>query len=306
MKIRLGIWTILATAAFGQTPAPPAPPSPPRARSVATISNRPAYLGISTMDIDSERASALKLKDVRGAEVKSVVDDSPASKAGFKEGDVILEFNGQPVEGGAQLTRMVRETPVGRTVKVGIWRNGAAMSLNATLEPGKGMVIDGGSTWVMPEVRMPEIRIPDIPVIEMPRMELSYDNAMLGISAEALSRDGQLAEFFGVKEGVLVKSVNHNSAAEKAGIKAGDIIVKIEDNHIVTSRDITAALRANRSKKTVTVTVVRNKKETPLTVNVEMGLNAPNVKALVIAPRVHFVSPALKRAIVVLRPQNVI
>jgi serine protease Do len=66
-----------------------------------------------------------------------------------------------------------------------------------------------------------------------------------------------------------VKSVNRNSAAEKAGIKAGDVIVKIDDEKVGTSREITTALRSARSKKTVTVTVVRAKREMPLTVTVE-------------------------------------
>ena len=92
---------------------------------------------------------------------------------------------------------------------------------------------------------------------------------MLGIIGESLGPEEQLAEFFGVKDGVLVKSVNKDSAAEKAGIKAGDVIVKVDDTKVTTSREITSALRAPRSKKTVTVTVVRAKKEMPMTVTIE-------------------------------------
>src|SRR5262249_48615177 len=126
MRMNFGISTILtasliAPAAFSQTTPPP-----PRTRSIASVSERPAYLGVGAKDIDSERAGALKLKEARGAEVTSVLDDSPAAKAGFKEGDVVLEFNGQPVEGSTQLTRLVRETPVGRQVKIAVWRNGAS------------------------------------------------------------------------------------------------------------------------------------------------------------------------------------
>jgi serine protease Do len=287
MKTTLAISTILtasliAPAAFSQA-------STPRARSIATVSERPAYLGIGAKDIDTERATALKLRDVRGAEVTSVLDDSPAAKAGFKEGDVVLEFNGQPVEGSAQLTRLVRETPVGRQVKVAVWRNGSAQTLTPTLEASKGMVI-GGGTWVMPEMRMPEITIPPIPPMDMPHMEMSYTNPMLGIYGESLGQQEQLAEYFGVKEGVLVKSVTRNSGAEKAGIKAGDVIVKVEDARISNSRDITAALRANRSKKTVTVTVVRNKKEMPVTVTIESSASTGNVRAFYI-PRTMVVRP---------------
>ena len=290
MRMTLGICSVLAAsllapAAFSQATAP-------RARTIATVAERPSYLGIGAKDVDSDRATALKLKDVRGAEVTSVLDDSPASKAGFKEGDVVLEFNGQAVEGSAQLTRMVRETPVGRQVKVAVWRNGATQTLTPTLEASKGMVITGGGTWIMPEMRMPEITIPPIPPIEIPRFEMSYQNPMLGVYGESLGQQEQLAEFFGVKDGVLVKAVTKNSGAEKAGIKAGDVIVKVEDTKISSSRDITSALRANRSKKTVTVTVVRNKKEMPLTVTIEAATGTGNVRArMILGPLV--ISPVV-------------
>lgn len=293
--------SVLVAAASLLTPAAFAQSRAPRARSIATVSDRPSYLGIGAQDVDSERASALKLKDVRGAEVRNVVEDSPASKAGFKEGDVVLEYNGQPVEGSAQLTRLVRETPVGRQVKITVWRNGASQTLTATLEPSKSMVFEGG-TWTMPEVRIPEIQIPPIPPVEIPRFEMSYQNPVLGIFGESLGQQPQLAEFFGVTEGVLVKSVTRNSGADKAGIKAGDVIVKVEDTKVNTSRDITAALRNNRSKKTVTVTVVRNKKEMPLTVTVETAGNTGNVRARMFSVPMVVRPVVISKPIVVTRP----
>ena len=66
-----------------------------------------------------------------------VDENSPAAKAGIKEGDVVLEYNGQPVEGGEQLSRLVRETPIGRQVKVGVWRNGSMQTLTAGVEAHK-------------------------------------------------------------------------------------------------------------------------------------------------------------------------
>ena len=129
----------------------------------------------------------------------------------------------------------------------------------------KGGVIthdDGAWTFTMPPM-------PPIPQIEMPRFNMAYRSPMLGIEGESLQSQAQLAEFFGVKDGVLVKAVTRNSAAEKAGIKAGDVIVKVDDSKVSSSTEITRALRELRSKKTFTVTVVRNKKEMPLTVTME-------------------------------------
>jgi len=93
---------------------------------------------------------------------------------------------------------------------------------------------------------------------------------MLGIVGEALGQEDQLAEFFGAQGGgVLVRSVKKGSAAEKAGIKAGDVITKVEDSKVASSTEITRVLRGLKSKKTFGVTVIRNKKEMPVTVTME-------------------------------------
>ncbi|HEX6908535.1 MAG TPA: PDZ domain-containing protein, partial [Terriglobales bacterium] len=83
-----------------------------------------SYLGIDTRDVTHERMVALKLNEERGVEITMVDQDAPAGKAGLREQDVILSFNGQPVEGVAELRRMIHETPPGRTVTLGISRNG--------------------------------------------------------------------------------------------------------------------------------------------------------------------------------------
>jgi serine protease Do len=221
-----------------------------------------SYLGIGVADITAERAKALNLKEERGAEVTNVAKDSPASKAGIKESDVVLEYDGAAVHGIEQLTRLVRETPVGRQVKIAVWRNGAAQTLTATIEARRGTVIrSDGFDLAVPFLRPPQI--------EIPQFQMTWQNPVLGIEGESLRSQEQLADFFGVKEGVLVKLVRKNSAAEKAGIKAGDVVVKLDDSTVATPQEITRALRALGSKRTFTVTVVRNKKEIPLTVTME-------------------------------------
>ena len=224
------------------------------------------YLGIGGLDVSPERAKALNLKEERGVEVSSLAEDGPAAKAGVKQGDVVLEFNGQPVEGTAQFQRLVRETPVGRQVKIAVWRSGAALSLTATVGENRQTTVfgpgDGSWNFSMPE-------IPAMPNIDIPQFQMNLQNPMLGIVGEPLGREEQLAEFFGVQEGVLVRSVKKGSAADKAGVKAGDVITKVDDSKVATSAEITRALRGLKSKKTFGVTVVRNKKEMPLTVTME-------------------------------------
>src|SRR5687768_6464668 len=72
------------------------------------------YLGVNVAEVDTDRARELKLKEERGVEIKKVEPGSPAEKAGLKEADVVLEYNGQRVEGTESFMRMVRETPSGR------------------------------------------------------------------------------------------------------------------------------------------------------------------------------------------------
>jgi serine protease Do len=283
----------LLTPAFGQ--------QTPRQRTVA-VSTGSGYLGIGAQDIDAERAKALKMSEVRGAEIKNVIEESPAAKAGFKEGDVVLEYNGQRVEGIDQLTRMVGETPAGRQVKVQVLRNGATVTLTPTLETGRQMMVGGGS-WSMPEIRIPDMTIPAMPPMDMPRMQMSFQSPMLGITGESLSQEEQFAEFLGVKDGVLVKSVTKDSAAEKAGLKAGDVIVKVDDSKVGSTREITVVLRSVRGKKTFTLTVVRNRKEMPVTVTVETG-STGGIRAMRIGPmRMNVPVVTVSLPIVVNRPQ---
>ena len=273
MRTYLGLSIAMAALAALAAPAARAQAGQNGMRGANSVTMRAPYLGIGVQDIDADRAKALKLKEVRGVEVTRVDEDSPAGKAGFQKGDVVLEYNGQAVEGGEQLARLVRETPIGRQVKIGVWRAGASVSLTPTVEANRMMGFSANGPW-MPDVQipMPNFNMPDI---EIPRFQPMYQSPMLGIEGEALGQEQQLAEYFGVKDGVLVKAVTHNSAAEKAGIKAGDVIVKVEGSHVATTREITSLLRSARGKTTVNVTVVRNRKEMDLPVTLEAAMGAP-------------------------------
>jgi serine protease Do len=237
-----------------------------RSRTYAVQAAGSSYLGIGVVEVTPDRARTLNLRDARGAEV-SLVENGPAAKAGVREGDVVLEYNGSPVEGVEQFVRMVRETPPGRAVKLTVWRNGAAQNLMVTVGERQGTVLNtpGG-----------RIRIPEMPPIEIPRFEWSWQNSMLGIEGESLGAARQLAEFFGVRDGVLVRQVLRNTPAEKAGLKAGDVITRVDGTNVGSTREITSQLRsAARANRTVTLTVVREKHEIPVTVTLDQGPNPP-------------------------------
>jgi S1-C subfamily serine protease len=92
-------------------------------------------------------------------------------------------------------------------------------------------------------------------------------SGMLGIECESLS--SQLAAYFGVKEGVLVSAVTKDSPAEKAGMRAGDVIVKVDGEAVTSTHEIAGLVRAGRNKRTFPVVVVRDKKEVTLSVTIE-------------------------------------
>lgn len=218
-----------------------------------------SFLGIGVQEIDSKRAKEIGLKEEYGVEITRVEENSPASKAGLQKGDVVLEYNGQRVEGTEQFIRLVRETPVGRTVKLLVFRGGSTITLTATTEARKG--VRRGEDFNF-RFEMPEFRMPDLP-----RAYMGWRSATIGVEAETL--DSQLAEFFGVKEGVLVRSVIKGSPAERAGIRAGDVIVKVDGKKVASPRDITSELRSKRDQESVPLTVVREKKEITVNVTVE-------------------------------------
>src|SRR5258705_6450591 len=118
----------------------------PKVMKVSTAGT--SFMGVMVQEIDSDRAKALKLREEAGVEVTRVETESPAEKGGLKVGDVVMQFNGQRVEGMEQFSRMVRETPPGRDVKLEIVRSGAPQTVvvkvgarKSPLKLGEGMMI---------------------------------------------------------------------------------------------------------------------------------------------------------------------
>jgi len=214
-----------------------------------------SYLGVDISDVTTERLAVLKLKEEKGVEVTMVDQDAPAGKAGIKEHDVILSMNGTAIESGAQLRRMIHETPAGRVVTFGLSRDGQPMTVKVQLsDKHKEFTPSSDFHFNIPEIHIPDI---DIPRIEMMTVTSSMRS---GLTLENITQ--QLGEFFGVKNGngVLVRSVEKGSRAEKAGFRAGDVIVKVNDEAVHDTSDFTHAVHS-REGKSVSVSVMRDKKE---------------------------------------------
>jgi len=244
----------------------------PESPALATHTSQ-GYLGIETHDIDNERAVALKLKDASGAEITIVDHDAPAGKVGLRVHDVILQMNGQQIQGVEQLHRMLRETPAGRNVTLLISRDGQQQTINvqladrAKIEQDAWTQIhtvpdpddDGSVTLVGPSGHGAGSGFFGAFAIGTPSVGVELDT--LG---------SQLADYFGVKDGqgLLVKRVAENSPAATAGLKAGDVITKVNGESVPTLNTWAKAIHANRGKQ-VQVTIVRNRKEQ--TLNMQAG-----------------------------------
>jgi len=270
-----GVFAAAMAFAWQPAPDPPAPPRPPAAlgaeiERAVRLSLGGSFLGVGVAEVDAERAKALKLKEERGVEITNIEEGSPAAKAGLQKGDVVVEFNGQRVEGTEQFVRLVRETPAGREIKLSLSRGGAAQTVVATVEKRK--LTGRSGSFVMPRINIPDVHIqmPDIP-----RAMMSWRSAMLGIEAESV--DSQLAGYFGVKEGVLVRSVLKGSAAEKAGLKAGDVITKVDAAKVSSPREITNAIRSKQGG-TFPLTLVRDRKEMTLNVTLEAARSEREIR----------------------------
>jgi len=251
--------TALAMPAAGGDPQPetPAAPFPP----AHLYAPGKSYLGIDIQDVTKDRVSALKLKEERGVEIITVDADAPAGKVGLREHDVILQFNDTAVESEEQLRRLIRETPPGRTITLGISRDGVPTKVSVQLAEHSKVVAESAPRIIVP-------RIPQLPRngMDLPLIQMQPYSSSLGAQTENLTR--QLGDYFGVKngEGILVRSVEKGSAAEKAGLKAGDVIIRADNEKLTDRSDLTQILRKHRGGGPLNLVVVRDKHEQPITV----------------------------------------
>ncbi len=227
-----------------------------------------SYLGVDTRDVTADRLGQLHLNEERGVEVTMVDQDAPAGKSGIKEHDVIVSINDQKVESVEQLRRMIREIPAGRTISIGISRDGKPMTLKAQLAQHNRMPnMDQSFNFTVPPINIPAIHIPpmNMPDIDVPvNVLVIHSPVRSGLMVENLTP--QLGEFFGVKSGngVLVRTVEKGSRAEQAGFHAGDVIVKVNGSAVNDCSDFTRLLRSRNENK-ASVTVMRDRKEQTLT-----------------------------------------
>ena len=233
------------------------------------------YLGVLVGDIDNESANKLKLKEVRGAVVTLIDHDAPAAQVGLRVNDVLLELNGQRIESAEAFGRMMREIPAGRKITVLISRDGSTQTLTVELADRKKMETDvwnklnNGSDISSPVTGLGILGglSGDAPLpggFHMPFV----GNSTLKVGAVVEPLTSQMAEYLGVPNGLMVKQVGKKSEAAAAGMKAFDVILKVGAESVATVSDWERAMRSNQGKS-VAVTVLRDKKQQVLTLQVD-------------------------------------
>lgn len=222
-------------------------------------------LGLTLAVFDSGQLGISVSDTANGVRVDTVHASSPAEKAGIREGDLVVEFDGERVRSAMQLTRLVRETPEGRQVAVAVMRDGKRQTLQATPEeapfPGDPMGRWREYRVVPPIYRYDNPRQYRLPDMFEFRDRVPMSRGRLGITVQSLTPD--LEEYFGVKNGgALVSSVTRNSVGSRAGIKPGDVITSINGRSVSDSSDLMRELRDLDGE--VTIVVMRDKKEVTL------------------------------------------
>jgi predicted metalloprotease with PDZ domain len=234
----------------------------------------PGYLGVDVTDVDTDKAQALKLKDVHGALITLIDHDAPAGQVGLKVNDVVLSVDGQNVADADALRRMLRDIPPGRKISLEISRDGNVQTLGVQLVDRKVMEhdiwtrLDIDVDGIAPVAPPPTMGLTgsDAPISSGFHMSLFTSTLNVGALIEPLT--SQMAEYLGVQGGLMVKQVARKSEAAAAGFKAFDVILKIGADAIATSADWDRDLRSNVGKP-VQVTIMRNKKQQTLTLQVD-------------------------------------
>ena len=232
---------------------------PGERRELMFLDGRGSRLGVMVQDLDATDKTG-------GVRVDSVDPESPAEKAGLKTGDVVVEYDGERVRSARQFTRLVQETPEGRQVPLAVLRDGKRQALTATPEARAfswEMNIDGDRIRRDVERGLREFRM-DMPPMRF-RWDHDFDDLLapssrrrLGISVDSMGN--QLSQYFGASEGgALITSVEPGSAAEKAGLKAGDVITSINGERVRDAEQVLDTMR-EVGDGDVTIGYLRDKK----------------------------------------------
>jgi len=206
-------------------------------------SGKKAWLGIYMQDLTDDIAEALDLEFDKGVLINDVIDDSPAEEAGLEEGDVIVRFDRKLIEDIDALTSAMKEKEPGDEVTLEILRDDVRKDFTVTL-------------GTVAEFKDKKFSLKNMPNIYFDKSQITTKSGgYLGVTLQSLGK--QLAEYFEVDEGVLITEVEEKTPAEEAGLKAGDVIVKVDGKDIDSPSDVSEIIREHEEGDEVEIAVVR-------------------------------------------------
>jgi serine protease Do len=197
---------------------------------------RRGWLGVQVQNVTDEIAISLGLQEPKGALVAKVSPDSPAAAAGLQPSDVILSFDGQPIDNMRSLPRAVAATAIGKSVAIELLRKGSPMGVTATV----GRLPEGEEADEATQSE-PGLEEEPAPPTEPEREDL------LGLSIAPLTED--LRDRYGIGpsiEGVVITEVKPDSPAAQKNVKPGDVIVEVTQEKVTQPQDVKARLLAVR------------------------------------------------------------
>ena len=229
-------------------------------------------IGASVRDVEGPARPGNE-PTAHGAEIDSVRGESPAARAGLRPDDIIVELDGERVRSARQLARLISETPPGRTVKAVVVRDGQPLDVELTPEARSDSRVLG--PWMEGLERLGRDVREMIPHVELPEVEVQILRrpGRLGVRVHELS--SQLAEYFGVRTGVLVASVLEDSPAAEAGVKAGDVITTVDGWTVNDPRDLRGRVESIEDGKDFTIGLVRDRRELTETATIAEPQESP-------------------------------
>ena len=256
-----------------------------QSQSQAQSKSKKGWLGVGIQEMTPSMSKDYELGNRRGLLITSVVEKSPADDAGLREDDIILTFNGKSVELSEEFSRTVRKTERGTKVKLLIMRDGKEKQIELTIGKRKRR-----HSFVWSDDN---------------NFQFFMGRPQLGVQVHDLN--GDLAEYFKVNrdDGVLIIEVTEDSPAESAGLKAGDVITRIDDEKISSHEDLIETLEDYEDGDVTSVQFVRKGKTQKVEVELEGSdfhnlhffgsglhkgrrLHVPNPPRIEIAPKMRF------------------
>jgi serine protease Do len=262
------------------------------------------YIGVQTQEVTRDNFAKFGLSNVRGVAVEKVMEKSPAESAGIRAGDVIVKFNGDEVTSVRKLTRLIGEVDPDHQAALTVLRDGREQ--NITVRVGKrpaSELSNGNFEFNMPQ--MGNMKLPDLK--NMPQLQNMPDfqnmpdlqnlpngqfrsfslpdgqgwswssfqgGRQIGVGITPLTK--QLADHFRVDSGVMVTEVRENSPAAKAGLRAGDIILKAGGRTIMNQTDLVRAVNDKKDGE-VQLTIDRDGNRQTISVTPEAAKDGNSI-----------------------------